>query len=307
MSRTNFTTPVGRLLMGSLYKPQTTDADGKPLVVKSGPNTGQPKVTFFFALGIPKGTEQHWAQTEWGAKIWATGHAAFPKEAQSPAFAWKIVDGDSQVPNKKGSKPCDREGHRGHWVLHFSSGFAPKIYNRDGTQAITGPDAVKLGYYVQVNCDVDGNDSTQNPGVFLNHVMVALSAYGTEIVVGPDPTAAGFGAAALPAGALAQPPATFNPAPPVNPTMPLLDFSKLAPPPAPTMPPAAPPPAAPNPAFLQVPGAPVPPAAPPIPPAAPPAPPVRQMTAKAAGASYESFISQGWNDGLLVQHGYMVA
>ena len=32
MARTNFTTPVGRLVMGSLYKPQTTDADGKPLV-----------------------------------------------------------------------------------------------------------------------------------------------------------------------------------------------------------------------------------------------------------------------------------
>lgn len=289
MARTNFTTPVGRLLMGSLYKPQTTDADGKPLVVKSGPNAGQPKVTFFFALGIPKGTEQHWSQTEWGAKIWATGHAAFPKEAQSPAFAWKIVDGDSQVPNKKGSKPCDREGHRGHWVLHFSSGFAPKIYNRDGTQAITEPDAVKLGYYVQVNGDVDGNSSSQNPGVFLNHNMVALSAYGTEIVVGPDPTAAGFGAAALPAGALAQPPATFNPVPPVT-----GGYTTAVMPP--TMPPAPPSVVQPNPAFLQVPGAPV-----------PPAPPVRQMTAKAAGASYESFIGQGWNDGLLVQHGYMVA
>ena len=284
MARTNFTTPVGRLLMGSLYKPQTTDADGKPLVVKSGPNAGQPKVTYFFALGIPKGAEQHWSQTEWGAKIWACGHAAFPKEAQSPAFAWKIVDGDSQVPNKKGSKPCDREGHRGNWVLHFSSGFPPKIYNKDGTAAIVEPDAVKLGYYVQVNGDVDGNGSSQNPGVFLNHNMVALSAYGEEIVVGPDPSAAGFGAAPLPAGAMAQPPATFNPAAPQQPAVPAM--------PAPVMPPAPP-----NPAFLHVPTVPT----------APPPAPVRQMTAKAAGGTYESFVAAGWTDALLVQHGYMVA
>ena len=44
MARTNFTTPVGRLVMGSLYKPQTTDADGKPLVVKSGPNAGDTQI-----------------------------------------------------------------------------------------------------------------------------------------------------------------------------------------------------------------------------------------------------------------------
>ena len=30
------------------------------------------------------------------------------------------------------------------------------------------------------------------------------------------------------------------------------------------------------------------------------------MTAKAAGASYETFIGQGWTDALLREHGYMV-
>jgi len=30
------------------------------------------------------------------------------------------------------------------------------------------------------------------------------------------------------------------------------------------------------------------------------------MTSKARGASYESFISQGWTDDLLVQHGLMI-
>lgn len=62
--------------------------------------------------------------------------------------------------------------------------------------------------------------------------------------------------------------------------------------------PAAP---APAPAPTPVPAAPAPPA----PPA--PAPPVgRQMTAKAAGATYESFIASGWTDEMLIQHGYML-
>lgn len=64
--------------------------------------------------------------------------------------------------------------------------------------------------------------------------------------------------------------------------------------PAPTPGPAAPPvqpPAAPSPGF-------------PDGPSAPPAGP--QMTDKAQGVPYESFIAQGWTDELLRQHGYMV-
>lgn len=30
------------------------------------------------------------------------------------------------------------------------------------------------------------------------------------------------------------------------------------------------------------------------------------MTATAGGATYESFVAQGWTDDLLIQHGYMV-
>lgn len=46
--------------------------------------------------------------------------------------------------------------------------------------------------------------------------------------------------------------------------------------------------------------------APIAPPPAPPAAPVRTMTPKAAGATYESFISNGWTDALLIEHGYMM-
>ncbi len=306
--RVNFTTPVGRLVQGSLYKPQTVDADGKPLVVKNGPNVGQPTVRYFFALAIPKNPgEQHWASTEWGQKIWAAGHAGFPQgQANSPTFAWKVVDGDSQVPNSKGKKPCEREGYPGHWVISFSSGFPPKIYNRDGTAAIVEPDAVKLGYYVPVNADIDGNNNAMKPGVYINHNMVALSAYGPEIHSGPDVAAAGFGAAPLPAGASATPVGGFTPSVPAAPAYGQPPMPPAAPLPAtgvPTMSPS-------NPAFLQVP----PPMAPAVPMAVPPAPaapaaPVPTapvMTPAANGVSYGAYISAGWTPDQLRAAGMMV-
>lgn len=315
-----FLTPIGRMVAGNLYEAQTTDAEGRPLVTKTGPQAGQPRVDFYFGLAIPKAPGQtHWAvkpagwpadKPYWGELIWNRGHQAFPQgQAQNPQFAWKITDGDSAIPNKAGRKPCDREGYPGHWVLAFSSGFAPKIVTADGSQPILEPGAVKCGYYIQVLGTVDGNGSMQQPGIFLNHQGVALAGYGPEITSGPDLKGAGFGGA-LPAGASTVPVGGMTPAaavptpgagvapPPAaavpTPATPAPIASTTAPAPAAAVPPAI----VPNPAILQP-----PPAA-----AAAPAPaPARVMTAKAAGAPYEDFISKGWNDALLVQHGYMTA
>lgn len=292
--------PIGRLVRGSLYKGQDKDAEGKPLVVKSGPNAGQPRLDFYFAVAIPKTPGQtHWAQTEWGAQIWAVGHAAFPQAAQAPSFAWKVIDGDSTVPNKKGRKPCDNEGYPGNWVVQFSSGFAPKIFTADGTQQITEADAVKLGYYVQVYGSCDGNGSQSQPGVFVNHSMVAMAGYGPEIVVGPDATAVGFGKGPAPVGMMSAPAAgAFNPAPPVAAVPPPVAPVPAAPPVMAA--PPAPVAVAPNPAILMPP----PPAAAPQVPAAPPA---VVMTAKAAGITYEQMVAGGWTHEALVQHGYALA
>ena len=323
--KVNITSPVGRIVMGSLYDPSTTDAEGKPLVVKTGPNAGQPRVNYFFALAIPKQGEPHWAHTPWGQKIWSVGNQAFPTAAQSPAFAWKIEDGDSQIPNKKGRKPCDNEGWPGHWILKFSGGFAPKIYQQEGAGyvQIMQKDFVKPGFFVEVAFGVEGNGSQSQPGVYLNHSMVCFRAYGQEIVFGPDVASAGFGQSALPAGASATPlpgTAPMPQAPAAAPTMPLppglpqvpgvapapLPQGGFAPmPSAPAATASAPIPVTPNPGFVQVP----PPAAAPAPMAPPPAPaaPVRQMTAAAQGIPYESYIQQGWTDAMLVQNGLMLA
>ena len=322
--KVNITSPVGRIVMGSLYDPSTTDAEGKPLVVKTGPNAGQPRVNYFFALAIPKGAEPHWAHTPWGQQIWNVGNQAFPNAAQSPAFAWKIEDGDSQIPNKKGRKPCDNEGWRGHWILKFSGGFAPKVYQQEGAGyvQVMQKDFCKPGFFVEVAFSVEGNGSQSQPGVYLNHSMVCFRAYGQEITFGPDVASAGFGAAPLPAGASMTPPAGAIPMPqapaaapagyappPGLPQVPGVAPAPLAPAgfaPTPSVPvPGAPAPipVTPNPGFVQVP----PPA--PAPMAPPPAPvaPVRQMTAAAQGVTYEAYVAAGWSDAQLVQNGLMLA
>jgi hypothetical protein len=272
--------PPSRIVQGSLYKPNTTDAEGNPLVTKTGPNAGQPRVDFFFAIAIAKGAETHWNQTPWGQKIYATGVQGFPQGQHSrPDFAWKIEDGDSTVPNKKGVVPNTREGWKGHWVVKLSGGYAPKIYNSDGTQQLLEADYVKPGYFVEAYAKVESNDSNSQPGVYLNHSMVAFSGFGPEIHFGPDAKSVGFGKTALPAGVSQAPVGgNFNPATP--PAVPAV----TAPPPAQVAPP-------PNPAILQ--------------PPAVPAAPVRVMTAAAGGASYEQLIAAGWTDATLKQHGLM--
>lgn len=307
MARLDFTSPVGRLISGSVYEPRTTDAMGAPLVVKTGQNIGQPRVEFAFGVAIPKTPGvTHWASEPWGAPIWAHGHAEFPNgAASSPLFSWKITDGDSQIPNTKGIKPCDREGYPGHWIVYFSSGTAPKLYNADGSQQLVEPGAIKTGYYVQVFGDIAGNDNAQKPGMYVNHKYVALSGYGKEISSGPAAGSVGFGGAALPPGASAVPVGGFAPAAPGVPAAPTGYPAPTPTPQAPAAyaPPVAPPPVVvtPNPAILAAPGVPVAPAAP-----LPPVAAVHQMTAAANNVPYESYVAQGWTDALLRQHGMML-
>lgn len=292
--------PTGRLVGGSLYRGKTTDADGKPLVTKQGPNAGQPRTEFSFALAISKGGEQSWAQTAWGQIVYAAGQEGYPQACAAPTFAWKIVDGDSPLPNRRGKAPNSREGYPGHWVVWFSSGTAPKVFNRDGTQAIVEPDAIKPGYFIQVYGNVNNNAPSPTPGVYMNHRMVSLQAYGPEIIIGPDADAVGFGGGALPAGATAAPVGGAFTPPAVMPGMPGAAPGAVA---LPGMPAVvapvtvAPVVVAPNPGFL------MPPAT-----AAVVAPPrARQMTAAAQGMTYETAIANGWTDQTLVQHGLMLA
>lgn len=205
----NILTPVGRLVSGDCFQGNDKDAEGRPLVVKSGPNAGQPRISFYMGVAIPK-TDPEFAALETTLK--QVAQKEFPQffDAQgnciNPQFAFKITDGDSQLPNSKGRKPCDQEGYKGNWILNFSNGFAPKCYSKGGAEELLDSSSIKKGYYIRVYASVKGNGSNQQPGIYLNHSMVELIGYGEEIISGPSGSDI-FGGkpATLPNGASATP------------------------------------------------------------------------------------------------------
>ena len=147
----SFLTPVARFVLGDLYEGQTKDAEGQPLVTKTGPNAGTAAVRYFMALAIPKN------DPEWPA-LWAMiceeARTSFPTQfgtdgaCINPEFAFKVIDGDSQKPNARGIPPVKRVGHAGHFIMNFSGTFPPKVYGTDNApQDAVG--FIKRGYYVR--------------------------------------------------------------------------------------------------------------------------------------------------------------
>jgi hypothetical protein len=288
-------TPVGRLVSGHpMEQHPVTDDQGQQKVGADG----QPRTESYLALAIPKGAEGHWAQTQWGAIVWQAGVEGWPNgEYNAPTFAWKITDGDSTVPNKRGKRPVDREGWPGHWVVHMSTGLPIKCFHAgryDPAQQIQDKNAIKRGDYIRVCLNVRANNPSPSPGVYLNPVMVELNRAGVEIQGdGPDPAAAfGQTPAELPANAELDPNANAGAQP-----------AQPAPAPAPAPAPGPQPTPEPNHDFVANAGQPG--AAPAPEPAPAPQPAQPQMTAKANGIPYQDFIAKGWTDELLIQHGYM--
>jgi len=261
-------TPVGRLVGGDPFTPQTKDNQGNPLLFKKGPNAGQPCVRYYIAVAIPK-TDQDYAGL-W-AKIHNAGRTGMPQlfdaagTCTSQHFAWKIVDGDDTRPNENNRKPCDQDGYPGNWIVKFGGMFAPSCHTARGATVLTDPASIKRGYFVRVYGSVKANGDTARPGVYLNPDMVELIGYGEEMRSGPDASAAFGGTpAALPAGASATP---LAPAAPMAGTAP---YGPVGPAPTAGPAPAAPPPA------------PLPMAPPPPLPVAPPPPPAPVATVRPA-------------------------
>lgn len=239
-----FCFPVARWVGGSLTSGKTHDEKNQPYMHRDGVT---PMTKYSFGIAIPK-DGRDWRQTEWGAQIVAEAQKGFPQgQHLNPQFAWKVTDGDSQVPNKNGNKPCDNEGWPGHWVLWFSGTSLPAgcLVTADGSAAILDASGVKPGHWLQVYGDVSANGSQQSPGVFLNYTYIAHSGFGPEIKLSSAPAAntVGFGQSPLPPGASATPvtqmapPAAAGapvtaPAPSAAPTAPSApNTSYMAPPP----------------------------------------------------------------------------
>lgn len=311
--------PPGRIIMGDVYKGSDKDSKGQPRLVKSGANKGQQITQFFLGVAIPKNPgEQAWWQTAWGQQIMAVGQQGFPNFFNNPAFAWKIEDGDSTIPNKSNRRMCDNEGAPGHWVLKFSSQFAPPVYQQPSPgvfERVDAPGLIKTGWWVQVNASVKSNGSSESPGIYLNQQMVLFVKQDKEISSGPDAATAFAGAAvaSLP-GVAAMPfagaaPQAAMPGPAMQPAMGM---------PGPALPTAAAPQptmVAPHPGFLAGPGAmpggpvlpgapaagpamPMAPGLPPGPAAAPPVPAGPQMTPDGiqSGFTLDQYRQKGWTD-----------
>lgn len=231
---TQILTPVGRLVQGDCFEGQTTDAEGKPLVIREGANAGKTRTTWFMAIAIAKSDPGY---AELWAKIYAEAVRSFPLlfdpqgRCSLATFAFKVRDGDSTVPNQKGIRPCDLEGFPGHWILNFSGGFAPKVYQKGGNSLVVSSDEIKRGYYIRIAGTVAGNKSQIRPGVYLNHAMVELCGYGPEIFSGPDPKLFGESpAGTLPSGASVTPLAPSTGMPGAPPSAPVIVPPGMMPP-----------------------------------------------------------------------------
>lgn len=255
--KADFLTPVGRLVQGDPFEAQTKNMQGQPLVTMSG----QPTQRYFIAVAFRKDDPNFPAFYQ---KLVEVARGSFPQlfnaqgQCSHPRFSWKLMDGDGVDENGKSN--ATKEGFAGHWVVKFSSSFAPRCFHAGHYQPheqIQDPRTIQRGYFVRVAGTIEGNDNAQKPGLYVNLSMVELAGQGPVITSGPD-AASVFGAApgALPPGATALPmnagmPAAASQMPGMAPAAaPMMPGMPAAPMAAPAMPgnayPAAPAPAAPG-------------------------------------------------------------
>lgn len=221
MAQFTFVTPVARLIHGHPIKQntRTDDVTKQPLIGKDG----QPVKEVYIGIAIPKGSESDWKDTEWGKQIMM---AALDAEngydsatTRRPDFSFKVVDGDSDIPNKNGVAPNTDQYKRGHWVLNLTTRIPYPCYHfgkYSPLDAIQDVNAIKLGDYVRVNIVAKGNKPAKSPGVYLNPNLLELSRAGEAIIregSGPD-AASVFGGGMAPSAPVAAPVAPSAPVPP---------------------------------------------------------------------------------------------
>lgn len=317
------TSRVGRLVGGHPMEARViTDTKTKQPKIDA---LGKPRTSIFVAVAIPKAGESHWNQTPEGKLVWQAGQTGYPAgEYNSPTFAWKVEDGDSAIPNKKGKKNCDREGYPGHWIFKLSTEISYPCHHVNmykPEQQIQNASEIKRGDYVRVQFDTVDNAPSESPGVYINPVTLELSRQGEAILGGGADAEEAFGSPEQLYGATSSPAAPAPQAAGELQTVPGCQWSYatlkaggwtddamrekgyLAPlvVAAPVPAPAAAAPSAPS--APAAPSAPVAPAHDLIPNAAPTK--QSRMTA-AAQFTYDQYIASQWTDEQLIANGLMV-
>ena len=216
----DFLLPEGRIVKGHpLFDRPVTDDNNRPVL----DSNNQQKTDRYIAIAIPKNGSTDWKQTEWGAQVVQAasdpveGYTA--AEQSSPVFSWKIVDGDSEVPNRKGNAPKDQEGFPGHWVIHLTTALPYAVYaNGDYAVPVTDKNEIKTGDFARIYVSVKGNKPAKTPGVYINPRMAEITRAGQQIVSDNLPSAAsvfgdGQSTSSPLAGAITPPPAPNTPPP----------------------------------------------------------------------------------------------
>ena len=208
-----FPSPKMRLLQGDAFTPSTEDMQGNRMVVKNGPNAGQPTQAFVLTCGIAKSDPEaipyimKLAAIAAKAKpaLWPQGVKAppanFPPQyvqtvaqlfgCSHPQFALKVQDGDGFDGN--GKPNSTKQGHAGHWIIKFSQPSAPEVYEDGKISPLQRVDIdkakhslLKTGYYIKIGAQVSDNENDQRPGLYLNPKFVVIMHAGEEIRSGPD-------------------------------------------------------------------------------------------------------------------------
>lgn len=218
-----FLTPVGRIVYGDPWEPNTTDANGNPLAYAPGhPKFGQPKIEYLLNLAIDKRDPEfavfYAAIDKLARESWQQFYQGPPgpdgrPTCTNPNMSLKIMDGDGFDGN--GKPNSTKEGYAGCWIVKLKSAFKPKVYYKDHYaehEQITDPKLVVCGDFVRVGGSMSSNLNVQKPGLYMNVNQIALWGKGTPITSGPAASTV-FGAAGggfTPAGMSALP------APPVS-------------------------------------------------------------------------------------------
>ena len=156
MAQFTFVTPVARLIHGHPLKQQvrTDKVTKQPQIGKDGQQVKE----VYIGIAIPKTGETSWKDTEWGKQIVMAAldaeHGYDEAMTRRNDFSWKVVDGDSDIPNKEGNVPNSDPYKRGHWVLHLNTRIPYNCYHvgkYSPLDAIQDANAIKLGDYVRIH------------------------------------------------------------------------------------------------------------------------------------------------------------
>jgi hypothetical protein len=207
--------PKGRYVQGDAFEAQTKDQQGNPLTIKTGPNAGQPTQRYFMAVAFLKSDPatlpyllqmRNVAVQAWAKFFPAPTNTPPLFGCTHPKFSIKIMDGDGVDDN--GKQNSTKEGFAGHWVVKYSSAFAPQVFDAgkyDQMQRVDIDKAkhslLKRGYYVRMYANVESNMNDQRPGLYVNLNLVEIVHAGEEIVSGPD-AASVFGGTASQGGTI---------------------------------------------------------------------------------------------------------